>query len=135
MTEIIQMKTISARMIMIQENNKDKKTYIERFDAYSRFLHVLVIISFLSLATTGMVIKFSGSGAFQFISKLLGGYAVTGFIHRTAAIITFIYFALHITYLFKKKSNRKVTFKTLLSGENSLIPNKRDLIELIQTFK
>ncbi len=121
---------------MSQENNIDqKRKYYERFDAFSRFLHLLVIISFLSLAITGMVIKFSGVGVFQTISKILGGYEVTGFIHRVAAIITFFYFFMHVGYLIKKKSKRKETIKSLLSGDSSLMFNKRDVKEFIQTMK
>ena len=73
--------------------------FYERFDGYSRFLHLLVIVSLLSLAITGMTIKFSGVGVFQTLSRILGGYEVTGFIHRVAAIITFVYFFLHLSYL------------------------------------
>ena len=116
------------------ENRKTKK-YYERFDAYSRFLHILVIISFISLAITGMTIKFSGIGLFQTISKMLGGYAVTGFIHRVAAVITFIYFGLHISYLIKKMKKRKQSFRQFLKGQNSLIPNFHDLKELAATMK
>jgi cytochrome b subunit of formate dehydrogenase len=119
----------------MSENLKDKKIYVERFDAYSRILHLMVIVSFLSLALTGMIIKFSGVGVFQYLSDLMGGYEVTGFIHRTAAIITFLYFFLHSTYLIKKARTRKGGFLTLLKGENSLVPNKRDLIEFGQTMK
>lgn len=115
--------------------NLPKGKYYERFDAYSRFLHLLIITSFISLAITGMIIKFSGVGIFQFLSELLGGYAVTGFIHRAAAIVTFIYFALHIFYLLRKKKQKKFSFTYFFQGENSLVPNKRDLKELIQTTK
>ncbi|OGU58650.1 MAG: hypothetical protein A2V66_03840 [Ignavibacteria bacterium RBG_13_36_8] len=111
------------------------KKYIERFDSFSRFLHLLVIISFLSLAITGMVIKFSGVGVFQTLSKLMGGYEVTGFIHRFAAVITFIYFTMHIGYLIRKRKKRGIPFKAMLKGENSLVPNKKDLIEFGQTMK
>lgn len=116
-------------------NQNDKKIYIQRFDPFSRFLHLLVIISFLSLALTGMIIKFSDVGIFQFLSDLFGGYEVTGFIHRVAAIITFLYFGLHIGYLFNKRKIKGGSFSKLLKGENSLVPNKRDLIEFGQTFK
>lgn len=120
---------------MAEHKNDHKGKYYERFDAYSRFLHVLVIISFISLAFTGMVIKFSGIGVFQTISDLLGGYQVTGFIHRFAAIITFIYFFLHIYYLVRKKKRRQTPFSSFFKGENSLVPNKKDLEEFIQTMK
>ncbi len=115
------------------QHNEEK--YFERFDAFSRFLHILVIISFISLAITGMIIKFSGIGVFQFVSNLLGGYEVTGFIHRTAAFVTFIYFFLHIGYLIRKSKTRKKTFIQFFKGDNSLIPNKTDLMELIATMK
>lgn len=114
---------------------KTKGKYYERFDSYSRFLHVLVITSFISLAITGMIIKFSGVGIFQILSNFLGGYKVTGFIHRFAAIITFVYFGLHIFYLYRKKKEKKISFIYFFKGENSLVPNKNDLKELIATTK
>jgi len=117
------------------EQKEDKKIYIQRFDPYSRFLHILVITSFLTLAITGMTIKFSGVGAFQELSKLLGGYQVTGFLHRMAAIVTFIYFTLHIYYLLKKKKTEKLKIKDFISGENTLLPRKHDIVEFRQTLK
>lgn len=114
---------------------KEEEKYYERFDAFSRFLHILVITSFISLAITGMVIKFSDIGVFQFVSELLGGYRVTGAIHRFAALITFLYFFLHIGYLIRKSKIRKKSFKHFFKGENSLIPNLNDLKELIATTK
>lgn len=115
--------------------NKSEEIYYERFDAFSRFLHLMVIISFISLAFTGMIIKFSGVGIFQTLSKIMGGYEVTGFIHRTAAFITFAYFFLHIGYLIKKKKVDKRSLKYMLGGENSMVPQKRDLKEFVQTIK
>ncbi|MCF8262252.1 MAG: cytochrome b/b6 domain-containing protein [Melioribacteraceae bacterium] len=115
--------------------NKEQEIYIQRFDAYSRILHILIITSFLSLALTGMIIKFSGYPTFQFISDLLGGYEVTGFIHRAAAFVTFGYFFLHIYYLIRKLVNKDMDPKYFYSGENSLVPNKNDFKEFVQTMK
>lgn len=117
------------------KDEKNEKTHFRRFDTYSRILHLMVIVSFLLLALTGMILKFAGIGVFQVLSELLGGYQVTGVIHRFAAIITFIYFGMHIYYLIKKKKNREITFKELLSGENTLMPRKKDFTEFIQTTK
>jgi cytochrome b subunit of formate dehydrogenase len=119
--------------IEIQNNNEKK--YYERFDAFSRFLHILVIISFLTLAITGMVIKFSDSFVFQTLSDILGGYEVTGALHRFAAVITFTYFFLHIGYLFRKRRKRKVSFKDMVTGESSIVPNKNDWYEFKATMK
>ncbi len=113
---------------------EDEK-YYERFDPVLRILHFFVIISFLTLAITGMTIKFSGVGIFQTISKLLGGYQVTGFMHRVAAVITFGYFAGHLGYLFYLKRKKGKSYKYLFCGENSLMPNKNDFKEYLQTIK
>jgi predicted CXXCH cytochrome family protein len=112
-----------------------KEAHYERFDAFSRFLHLLVIISFLSLAITGMTIKFSGVGVFQMLSRILGGYEVTGFIHRVAAVITFLYFGLHVGYLIRKKRRREMSFRDMLAGENTLMFRKKDLVDFYQTVK
>ncbi len=109
--------------------------YYQRFDPVLRTLHFFVIISFLTLALTGTTIKFSGVGIFQTISKLMGGYQVTGFLHRVAAVITFGYFFTHLGYVFYLKKKKGKSYKYFLSGENSLMPNKNDFKEYVQTMK
>ena len=109
--------------------------YYVRFYPFSRFLHLLVILSFLSLAITGMTIKFSGVGMFQTLSKAMGGYEVTGFVHRIAAVITFTYFGLHIGYLVRKKRRLHMSLKEMLTGDETLFFRKNDLIEFGQTIK
>ncbi|MBU1099470.1 MAG: cytochrome b/b6 domain-containing protein [Bacteroidetes bacterium] len=115
-----------------EENEKD--IHVRRFDTYTRVMHIMIITSFLTLSVTGMIIKFSGVGVFQFLSDILGGYKVTGFLHRFAAIITFGYFALHTGSLFKKKKDGH-TFKYMFTGENTMVPRKQDAIEFYQTIK
>lgn len=116
-------------------DNGNEGQYIWRFEPFLSFLHILVVVSFLALAVTGMTIKFSGVGVFQTVSQLMGGYEVTGFIHRLAATITFLYFILHIWYLIKKAKKENRSFKYMFSGENSMVFNKRDLQEFIGTVK
>ncbi len=133
MAENTQQKDQASTHIELPEKYKGK--YYQRFDGYSRILHLMVILSFLTLAVTGMVIKFADVAVFQFISSLLGGYEVTGFLHRVAAVLTFTYFVLHIHYLLRKRTKKKVSLKYMITGENSMVPRKQDLIELIGTFK
>jgi len=119
----------------IQEPPTGEAHYIERFDAYSRFLHFLVIVSFLSLAVTGMIIKFSDSSVFQFLARMMGGYEVTGFIHRVSALVTFLYFGLHLRDVFRRKRNSQSSWKDMLTGEDTLAPRLEDLKEFGQTVK
>jgi len=113
--------------------NKFENKHYQRFAPFLRFTHLLIIISFISLAITGMIIKFADVGIFQTLSYLLGGYKVTGFIHRVGAIITFVYLGMHIWFLFKKR--KETSAKYLFSGENSMMFNKRDLKEFVGTIK
>jgi cytochrome b subunit of formate dehydrogenase len=112
-----------------------KGRYYQRFDLFSRFLHLLVITSFLTLAVTGMTIKFSDVGIFQTISRLMGGYEVSTFLHRVAAIVTFAYFFLHLGYLLRKKRKRSWSFRRLLTGENTLMFRKEDWFEFVGTIR
>ena len=41
--------------------------YVQRFTIFPRFLHFLVIISFLTLAVTGMALKFASENLFSFL--------------------------------------------------------------------
>jgi cytochrome b subunit of formate dehydrogenase len=118
-----------------KENTQDKykDKHYQRFTPFLRFTHLLIVTSFLALAVTGMIIKFSDVGVFQLLADFLGGYQVTGFIHRVGAIVTFSYFGLHLTYLYKKRNEKSA--KYLFTGENSMMFNKRDVKEFIATIK
>ena len=74
---------------------KDPESFV-RFRPFERFLHVLVMTSFLLLVITGMPLKFYDTGWAQFLVSHLGGLEAAGQLHRLGAIITFAYFALHI---------------------------------------
>jgi len=112
-----------------------KGRYYQRFDPFSRFLHLLVILSFLTLAVTGMTIKFSDVVIFQTVSRLIGGSEVSTFVHRVAAIVTFAYFFLHLGYLIRKMYLRRTSLKEMFTGENTLMFRKQDLTEFIATIK
>jgi cytochrome b subunit of formate dehydrogenase len=55
-------------------------------------LHLLVVTSFLSLALTGLPLKFNYTIWGKWLIDILGGVGVAGLIHRIAAIVTFGYF-------------------------------------------
>jgi cytochrome b subunit of formate dehydrogenase len=109
--------------------------YIQRFTPGQRVTHLFVIISFMSLALTGMMLKFSGMAWARFIADLLGGVAVARTIHRTAAIITFGYFAYHLSSLIRLKRQRKTSLRRFIFGENSLMFNRNDMKDFFNTVR
>ncbi len=106
-----------------------------RFTRRQRQLHVLVIISFLGLALTGMTLKFSYLGWAQWLSRLLGGFESAGFIHRVCAVITFFYFGTHIFDLYQRKKRQQKSWWRYLVDPNSMLPNKNDWHDLVATSK
>jgi len=106
-----------------------------RFTRLQRTLHGSIVISFLSLAVTGLTLKFSYTGWAVFMSRLLGGFQTAGYIHRFAAVVMFAAFITHVVDLCKLKKRKYGSWRSLLLGPNSMIPMKRDLDEFIATLK
>jgi cytochrome b subunit of formate dehydrogenase len=119
-------------------NNKhlhEKEKHYRRFDVTHTVLHLLIIVSFLTLALTGMTLKFTENNFLMAISQFLGGPIITGYLHRIGAVITFFYFSYHLFRLFALFSNRKITVKGLFTEEYSMLPLPRDFKELVQNVK
>ncbi|MGH7742147.1 MAG: hypothetical protein ACRENS_09000, partial [Candidatus Eiseniibacteriota bacterium] len=109
--------------------------HYQRFPKYYRNLHVMVIVSFLGLAITGMTLKFSHTGWAWALSRALGGFESAGFIHRVCAVITFAYFALHLGDLIRRQRASKRSWLEFITGEGGMLPGRRDLAEFIQSLK
>jgi cytochrome b subunit of formate dehydrogenase len=88
----------------------------------------MIIVSFLTLAITGMSLKFPDNPLFAGITHWVGGPHMMGKIHRVGALITFLYFAVHLFQLLVLFVRRKITIMGLFTAEYSLIPLPRDLI-------
>lgn len=114
---------------------KESRYYIKRFEFAHRVTHLFVILSFLSLALTGMMLKFSGMPWAKTLAQIIGGVKVAGTIHRIAAIITFGYFVSHIYLLIKRKRQTKKGFFEFFFGKNSMMFNKKDLTDFWATLK
>jgi cytochrome b subunit of formate dehydrogenase/uncharacterized protein with PIN domain len=107
----------------------------QRFKPYHRRLHVLVIVSFLGLALTGMTLKFSYLGWAQWLSGMLGGFETAGYIHRVCAVITFFYFFAHLYYVVRDKMHKRQSWAKYLFASDSILPNKNDIKEAWGTLK
>jgi cytochrome b subunit of formate dehydrogenase len=106
-----------------------------RFSRFHRTLHACMVVSFITLALTGLSLKFSYTGWAAVLSRRLGGFQTAGFIHRTAAVLMFATFIAHVVELVRKKKREQVSWRGFLFGPNSMVPMKRDLQELIGTLK
>jgi cytochrome b subunit of formate dehydrogenase len=119
-------------------NHKVRNRVFRRFRPLHITLHLLVVTSFLSLALTGLPLKFNYTVWGKWLIDILGGVGVAGLIHRIAAIVTFGYFfitlVMSIRFLFVKKDPEETILQRLF-GPDSLFPNLKDLRDIIAMFK
>ena len=106
-----------------------------RFTRLQRVLHACMIVSFITLAMTGLTLKFSYTRWAAIVSHLFGGFETAGYIHRSAAVVMFSVFITHLVDLYRMKRKEYGTWRALVLGPGSMVPNRKDLIELIGTLK
>jgi cytochrome b subunit of formate dehydrogenase len=113
--------------------------WFTRFVPFERFLHILVVTSFLLLVLTGMPLKFYYTNWAHTLFHFIGGAETARALHRLGAVVTFVYFGLHAFSLIGKawKGRRhlrdaqtgKLTPKRLLGalfGPDSMMPTWQD---------
>lgn len=110
-----------------------------RFSAFERFLHLMVVTSFLLLVITGMPLKFYYTDWARTIFHFVGGAGVARSLHHFGAIVTFAYFALHIGSLLinlwrkrgaaRNPETGRFEVRRLVAaffGPDSMVPSPRD---------
>jgi len=115
-------------------NGAEERQFI-RFSRLQRVLHISMIVSFMSLALTGLTLKFSYTKWASVLSHLLGGFETAGYIHRSAAVVMFGVFITHLVDVYKLKKREYRSWRALLLGPSTMLPTPRDLDEFIATLK
>ncbi|HWQ91724.1 MAG TPA: cytochrome c3 family protein, partial [Clostridia bacterium] len=113
--------------------------WFTRFAPFDRFLHFLVVTSFLLLVITGMPLKFYYTDWAKTMFQIIGGPETARALHRLGAVVTFLYFGLHVISLMVKVWNgrktvydpqtKRVSLKRIwkvLFGPDSMIPTLQD---------
>ena len=107
--------------------------WVRRFQPRQIWMHVVVVITFLLLAATGLPLKFHDAPWADGLASLFGGIGGTQIVHRIAAIGTFGYFLFHVAELIWRRVAKKE--RGLLWGWRSMVPNLKDLEDLWQNLK
>lgn len=112
-----------------------EKLEFVRFGRLDRGLHAAMIVSFMSLALTGLTLKFSYTGWAVLLSRALGGFETAGYIHRTAAVLMFGIFATHLWDLGRRKRREYGSWRAMLLGPDTMLPTRRDVREFLDTMR
>jgi cytochrome b subunit of formate dehydrogenase len=130
------------REAKVQAHTDDER--FTRFTPFERFLHLLMVTSFLLLVITGMPLKFYYTDWAKTIFSILGGAEVARALHHFGAIITFAYFGLHLGELAGSLWKRRRTVRNpatgrlelrrlwqALFGPDSMVPSWQDWRDFI----
>jgi predicted CXXCH cytochrome family protein len=128
-------RSLEYRKQLTSAHEPGETLYIRRFDTFKRNLHLTVVGSFLGLALTGMVLKFSYAPWAKVLARVLGGFEAAGLIHRFCAVLTFTYFGLHLWDLVRNRRRSGRRWREFLFGPESMMFNARDWQELIASVK
>lgn len=128
-------KTFREAKIEIQEDDE----WFTRFAPMDRFLHFLVVTSFLLLVITGMPLKFYYTDWARTMFSIIGGPDTARALHRFGAIVTFVYFGLHLASLAGKAWIGRKTVRdpatgrfrlrrlwSVMFGPDSMMPTVQD---------
>ena len=118
-----------------ESGHKEERFYI-RFTSKQRIMHFIMLTSFFALALSGMALKFSFMGWAQVVTRVLGGYASMGNLHRWAAVVLIALFAYHLREVFKAKgASGKTWFGFIFDPVNSLMFNLNDIKQVFQSIR
>jgi thiosulfate reductase cytochrome b subunit len=114
-----------------------QRVLYRRFDKLHIFLHILVIISFLGLALTGLPLKFSYTGWATGLAHFMGGFQTAAFLHRVCSLITFGYLLTHLIYILRAwlRLGLEIGFLRALFGPDSPIPRWQDAKDFLAMCK
>jgi cytochrome b subunit of formate dehydrogenase len=104
--------------------------YVRRFTSTQIVVHVVVIVSFLVLAATGLPLKYAGAPWAPKLMALWGGPHAAGIVHRIAAVVTFGYFGFHVLAVLYRMALKHE--KGYLWGARSLVPQPSDIRDLVR---
>ncbi len=116
-------------------NGRPEERQFIRFTRLNRILHATMIVSFLSLALTGLTLKFSYTGWAVTLSRILGGFETAGYIHRAAAVVMLGTFITHLVDLHRLKKRIYGSWRALLFGPDTMLFTRKDAAEFAGTLQ
>ncbi len=106
---------------------KNKPVYLIRFSVNQRAQHILLMVSFIALAVTGLAQRFSTIGWAESVILGMGGIEYTRVIHRAFGFLFTLLVIYHLGYL--------VYALIIRHSKPSMVPTLKDFRDAITTIK
>jgi cytochrome b subunit of formate dehydrogenase len=108
-------------------------THVRRFDAKTRWLHIVVMTTFLGLSATGMPLLLSDARWARALATLFGGFRGAGTFHRFFGAALLLAIAFHLVDVAWRAFVRGE--KGLFWGPTSMVPQPRDFRDFYRQMK
>ncbi|MGO9324028.1 MAG: formate dehydrogenase subunit gamma [Terracidiphilus sp.] len=105
-----------------------KGRFFVRFTREQRYMHAVLFTTFLGLAATGLVMRFSESFWARKFAADVGGFGAILFFHKLCAIVLTIAFLIHVKEVFQRGFLRRE--KGIFWGSTSMVANWKDVKDL-----
>lgn len=115
------------------DSSKEVPSYYFRFSLGKRYLHGLLITTFLGLAGTGMTLHFSETGWAKAFAHFIGGFRAVLFLHKFCAVLLTGGFLFHVGEMLYRGLVKHE--KGIFWGPTSLVPQPRDVVDFYRHVK
>ncbi|MBS1795584.1 MAG: cytochrome b/b6 domain-containing protein [Acidobacteria bacterium] len=109
-----------------------EEQWVVRFSRSHRLTHLLIIVSFIGLAATGLPLLYFFTDWGHWVVAVFGGLGVTRFLHRSFALVTFAYVIYHLWSILRSAI---VDGAAVFRGPYSLMPRGQDFKDLAAMIK
>jgi cytochrome b subunit of formate dehydrogenase len=117
---------------MTEQRNTDAR-YYQRFTVNQRYLHGVIMATFIGLALTGMILRFSHSGWSTAFARALGGFSAVLFLHKFCAVFLTLAFLAHLGDFAYRGIAKGQT--GIFWGPDSMVPRFKDFKDLYQHIR
>ncbi len=119
----------------VQHKTAPGERFYIRFGRTQRIMHLIMLLSFFTLALTGMALKFSYMAWAVVLSRILGGFDTMGVLHRIGAVTLVSLFIFHLYQAWMAKRESGHGWIAFMFSKNSMSLTPRDLREVWQSIK
>jgi cytochrome b subunit of formate dehydrogenase len=107
--------------------------HVSRFDAKTRALHVVIMVTFLGLSATGMPLLFSDAPWARLLATLFGGFRGAGLVHRVFGATLLAAVVWHVSDVCYRAFVRRQ--RGLFWGPDSMVPQLKDMADFYGQMK
>lgn len=105
-----------------------KPRYFLRFTLGQRYLHAVLFTTFLVLAATGLIMRFSGSVWAIRFARLVDGFGTILFFHKFCALVLTLAFLIHLREIVARGVFKRE--RGIFWGPTSMVANWKDVKDL-----